>query len=169
MGMKEENEKVTKDVEAGQICLHNKLLTMEENHAKEVSAMKLEHSNQMDAITIQVQKLQHQTEDERNKETSIDHKPPYLLQQAPSYYEVLCSIEKWLIEGDLDKMEINNQIDAHMVNPVVIEDQVITHDTCETDPSFLAEQVQNEERHVMHILHTSSESFEAECSRSSVI
>lgn len=49
--------------------------------------MKVEHSNQMDAITIQVQKFQHQSEDKRNKETSTDHKPLYLLQQAPSYYE----------------------------------------------------------------------------------
>ena len=56
-----------------------------------------------------------------------------------------------------------------MVNPPVIKDQAITHDTCETDPSFLTEQMKNEERHVMHILHTSSESFEAECSTSSVI
>lgn len=149
----------------------NKLLNMEENHAKEVSAMKVEHSSQMDAITMQVQKFQHQSEDERNKETSTDQKPPYLLQQAPSYYEeVICSIEKWLIEGDPDKIKIDkNQVDAHMVNPPVIEDQVITHNTCETDLSFLTEQMQNEERRVMHILHTSSESFEAECSTSSVI
>ena len=62
----------------------------------------------MDAITIQVQKLQHQSEDERNKETSTNHKPPCLLQQVPSYYEkVICSIEKWLIEGDPDKTEID--------------------------------------------------------------
>ena len=66
---------------------------------------------------------------------SSDHNPPYLLQRAPSYYEeVICSIEKWLIEGDPDKMEINKN------------------------------QIENEERHVTHILHTSSESFEAECS-----
>jgi len=144
---------------------------MEENHAKEVNAMKVEHYNQMDAIIIQVQKPQHQSEDERNEETSIDHKPPYLLQQAPSYYEeVICSIEKWLIEGDSDKIEIDkNRVDTHMVNPPVIEDQVITHDTYETDPSFLTEQMKNEGRHVTHILHTSFESFEIECSTSSVI
>jgi len=97
MGMKAKNDKIIKDMEASQICLHNRLMTMEENHTKEVSAMKVEHSNQMDDITmekIQVQKFQHQSEDERNKKMSIDHKPPYLLQQAPSYYEVICSIEK---------------------------------------------------------------------------
>ncbi|CAA3004857.1 Hypothetical predicted protein, partial [Olea europaea subsp. europaea] len=56
-----------------------------------------------------------------------------------------------------------------MVNPPVIEDQVITHGTCEIGPSSLTGQMQDEERHVMHILHTSSESFEAESSTSSVI
>ena len=91
------------------------------------------------------------------------------MQQAPSYYEVLCSIEKWIIEGDLDKRKINNKVDAHTVNSPVIEDQVITHGTCEIDPSSLAGQMQNEEKHVTHILHTSSESFEAESSTSSVI
>ena len=71
---------------------------------------------------------------------SIDQKPPYLLQQAPSYYEeVIGSIEKWLIKGDPDKTENDK------------------------------DQMQNEERHVTHILHTSSKSFEAECSTSSVI
>jgi len=56
-----------------------------------------------------------------------------------------------------------------MVNPPVIEDQVITHGTCEIDPSSLVGQMQNEEIHVTHILHTSSESFEAESSTLSVI
>ena len=45
MTIKADNDKVIKDMEAGQICLYNKLLTMEENHAKEVSAMKVEHLN----------------------------------------------------------------------------------------------------------------------------
>jgi len=37
---------------------------------------------------------------------SIDQKPPYLLQQAPSHYdEVIGSIEKWLIEGYPYKIE----------------------------------------------------------------
>lgn len=54
-------------------------------------------------------------------------------------------------------MEINkNQVDACMFDPLIIKDQVITHDTCDTDPSFLTEQMQNEERCVMHILHTST-------------
>lgn len=57
MTIKADNDKVIKDMEVGQICLQNKLLTMEEKHVKEVSAMKVEHSNQMDAITIQVQKI----------------------------------------------------------------------------------------------------------------
>ena len=111
--MKAKNEKVIKDMEAGQICLQNKLLTMDENHAKEVIAMKVEHSSRMDAITIQLQKFQHRSKDERNKETSLDQKPPYLLQEAPSYYEeVICSTEKWLIEGDLDKIENDKRSDA---------------------------------------------------------
>jgi len=168
MTIKEKDDKVIKDMEANKICLQNKLLTMEEDHAREISAMKVEHSSQMDAIKIQFQKFQQQLEDERNQGTSIDQEPPYLLQQTSSYYEVLCSTEKWIIEGDLDKREINNHIDAHTVNPPAIEDQVITHGTCEIDPSSLAGQMQNEERRVTHILHTSSESFEAESSTSSV-
>jgi len=62
------------------------------------------------------------------------------LQQAPSYYEeVIGSIKRWLIKGDLDKIKNNK------------------------------DQMQDEERHVTHILHTSPESFEAECSTSLVI
>lgn len=154
MTIKEKNDKVIKD--------------MEEDHAREIGAMKVEHSSQIYAIKIQVQKFQQWSEDERNQGTYIDQRP-HLLQQAPSYYEFLCSIEKWINEGDLDKREINNQVDAHMVNPPIIEDQVITHGTCEIDPSSLTGHMQNEERHVTHILHTSCESFEAENSTSSVI
>ena len=121
MTIKEKDDKVIKDMEANQICLQKKLLTMEEDHARKISAIKVEYSSQIDAIKIQVQKFQQWSEDKRNQGTSIDQEPPYLLQQAPSYYEILCSIEKWIIEGD-------------MVNPPVIEDQVITHGTCETDP-----------------------------------
>lgn len=134
MTIKVDNDKVIKDMEASQICLQIKLLTMEENHGKEVNAMKIEHSNQMDAITIenitlqiklqimekiQVQKFQHRSEDERNKEMATDHKPPCMLHQDPPYYEeVICSIEKWLIEGDPNKMEIDkNRVDAYMVDP----------------------------------------------------
>jgi len=63
-----------------------------------------------------------------------------LSQQAPSHYEeVISSIERWLIEGDLDK--IKNDKD----------------------------QMQDKERHVTHILHTSSKSFETESSTSLVI
>ena len=54
MTMKEKDDKVIKDLEASQICLQNKLLSMEEDHAKEVSVIKVEYSNQMDAVTIQV-------------------------------------------------------------------------------------------------------------------
>lgn len=168
MTIKTDNDKVIKNMEAGQICLQNKLLTMEENHAKEVSAMKVEHSNQMDAITIekiilqnklqvmekiQIQGFQHGLEDERNRETSTDHKLLCLLQQAPSYYEeVICSIEKWLIEGDLDKREIDkNQVDAYVVDPPVITDQV--HENKEAQvtevlniPNFPCERFLDQER-----------------------
>ena len=58
MTIKEKDDKIIKDMEANQICLQEKLLTMEEDHAREISAMKVEHSSQMDAITIQVQKFQ---------------------------------------------------------------------------------------------------------------
>ena len=67
MGIKAKNDKAIKDMEASQICLQNNLLSMEENHAREVSAMKVEHSSQMDAITIQIQKFQHQSEDEKTR------------------------------------------------------------------------------------------------------
>ena len=61
-------------------------------------------------------------------------------QQAPSYYEeVIGSIERWLIEGDPDKLKNDK------------------------------DQMRDEERHVTHILHTSSKSFETESSISSVI
>ena len=61
-------------------------------------------------------------------------------QQAPSYYEeVIGSIERWLIEGDPDKLKNDK------------------------------DQMQDEEKHVTHILHPSSESFETESSMSSVI
>ena len=53
MGMKAKNDKVIKDMEASQICLQNNLLSMEEDHAREINAMKVEHSNQMDAITME--------------------------------------------------------------------------------------------------------------------
>ena len=62
------------------------------------------------------------------------------MQQAPSYYEeVIGSIERWLIEGDPDK--IKNDKD----------------------------QMQDEEKYVTHLLHTLSKSFETESSISSVI
>lgn len=51
--MEEKQVKLIKDMEASQICLQNKLLTMEESHAKEKNAMKVEHSNQIDAIRIE--------------------------------------------------------------------------------------------------------------------
>ena len=82
-------------------------------------------------------------------ELSTNHRPPSLLKQAPSYYEeTISSIEKWLIEGDLDKRKTKgNQVNT----------------------SPLTEQMQNEERHVTHILFTSFESSQAECSTSSTI
>ena len=59
------------------------------------------------------------------------------MQQVPSYYEeVIDSIERWLIEGDPDRLKNDK------------------------------DQMQDKER---HITHTSSDSFETESSRSSVI
>ena len=51
---------------------------MEEDHATEISAMKVEQSSQMNAIIIQVQKFQQRPKDARNQGTSIDQKPPYI-------------------------------------------------------------------------------------------
>ena len=82
MTIKEKDDKVIKDMEANQICLQKKLLTMEEDHTREISAIKVEHSSQ------------------------INQEPSHLSQQAPSYYEeVIGSIERWLIEGDPDKLK----------------------------------------------------------------
>jgi len=126
MDIKEKNDKVIKN--------------MEEHHARQISAIKVEHSSQMDAIKIQVQKFQQWSDDKRNQGTSTDQEPSHLLQQVPSYYEeVIDSIERWLIEGDPDKLKNDK------------------------------DQMQDKERHVTHILHTSSDSFETESSRSSVI
>jgi len=97
MTIKEKDNKVIKDMEANQICLQKRVLTMEKDHAREISAMKVEHSSQINAITIQVHKFQQQIKDERNQKTSIDQEPSHLLQQAPSYYdEVIGSIERWV-------------------------------------------------------------------------
>ncbi|MCY6488208.1 hypothetical protein, partial [Actinobacillus pleuropneumoniae] len=60
---------------------------MEEDHARQISTIKVEHSSQMDAIKIQVQKFQQWSEDKRNQGTSTDQEPSHLLQQDPSYYE----------------------------------------------------------------------------------
>ena len=38
---------VIKNMEASNVCLQDKLFTMEESHAKEINALKVEHSNQM--------------------------------------------------------------------------------------------------------------------------
>ena len=92
MNIKEKNNKVIKD--------------MEEHHARQISAIKVEHFSQMDAIKIQVQKFQQWSEDKRNQGTSTDQGPSHLLQQVPSYYEeVIGSIERWLIEGDPDRLK----------------------------------------------------------------
>ena len=130
MTIKEKDNKVIKDMEANRICLQK----------REISAMKVERSSQINVITKQVHKFQQRIKDERNQETSTDQEPSHLLQQAPSYYEeVIGSIERWLIEGDPDKIKNDKN------------------------------QMQDEERHVTHILHTSSNSFEIEGSTSSVI
>ena len=123
MDIKEKNVKVIKD--------------MQEHHARQINAIKVEHSSQMDAIKIQVQKFQQWSKDERNQGTSTDQEPSHLPQQASSYYEeVISSIERWLIEGDPDRLKNDK------------------------------DQMWAKER---HITHTSSDSFETESSRSSVI
>lgn len=65
-------------------------------------------------------------------------------------------INKDLAEDDMNREEIE-------------KDQVITHKTCAIDPSFITKQMQNEERHVTNILHTSPKSSQTECSTSSAI
>jgi len=50
--IKEKENKVIKDMDANQRCLQKRLLTMEEDHAREISAMKVEHSSQINAITV---------------------------------------------------------------------------------------------------------------------
>ena len=73
---------------------------MQEHHAIQISAIRDECSSQMDAIRIQVQKIQQWSDDKRNQE------PSHLPQQVPSYYEeVIGSIERWLIEGDPDRLK----------------------------------------------------------------
>ena len=84
----------------------------------------------MDAIRIQVQKIQQWSDDKRNQE------PSHLPQQVPSYYE---EVIRWIIEGDPDKLKNDKN------------------------------QMQDTKGLSMHILHTSSDSFETESSRSSVI
>ena len=126
MNIKEKNDKVIKD--------------MEDDHARQINAIKVEHSSQMDAIKIQVQRFQQLAEDKRNQQTSTDQESSHLLQQDSSYYwEVVDSIERWLIEGDPDRLKNDK------------------------------DQIHDKERHSTHILHTSSDSFETESSRSSVI
>ena len=126
MTIKEKNDKVIKD--------------MEEDHVRQINAIQVEHSSQMDAIKIQVQKFQQWSEDDRNQGTSTDQEPSHLSQQILSYYEeVIGSIERWLIEGDPDRLENDK------------------------------DQIQDKERYITHILHTSSDSFETESSTSSVI
>jgi len=60
-------------------------------------------------------------------------------------------------------------VEDDMIREEIEKDQVITHNTCETDPSLPTEHMQNEERHVTNILNTSSKSSQEECSTSSMI
>lgn len=88
---------------------------------------------------LQVQKFQLRLNDkwEKNKETN--HKPPNPLKQSSSHYEeVIYSIQKWLIDGDLDSKETK-------------ENQVYTY---EIDPSPMLEHKQNGQRHVKEVLDT---------------
>lgn len=112
MDIKEENVKVIKD--------------MQEHHARQINTIKVEHSSQVDAIKRQVQKFQQQSEDEKNQGTSTGQKPSHLLQQVPSYYEeVISSIERWLIEGDLDRLK--NDKDR-----MQDKERHITHTSCDS-------------------------------------
>ena len=183
MAMKTDNDKMIQNMEANQINLQNRINTIEASHAQEINVMKnklkmmeVNHSNQMSlehnllmieesyAREITIDNVKHSTNIQNKlekmershmqnfqpkSELSTDHRPPSLLKQAPSYYEkTISSIEKWLIEGDPDK----RKPEGYQLN---------------TSP--LTEQMQNEERHVTHILFTSSESSQEEGSTSSTI
>lgn len=55
---------------------------------------------------LQVRKFQFRTDDEWEKNIETNYRPPNPLKQSSSYYEeVIYSIKKWLIEGDLDSKE----------------------------------------------------------------
>lgn len=138
--MKVNNDKMIKDMETGQMSLQHRLLTIEKSYEKEISTIKVKHSNQMTVIHNKLEKMErsHIQNIQSRSELSTDHRPLSLLKQAPPYYEeTISSIEKWLIEDDLDK----RKTEGNQVN---------------TSP--LTEQMHNEERHVTHIFFTSSES-----------
>ena len=116
MAMKAGNDKIIKDMETSQMSLHHRLLTVENSHAKEISTIKVKHSNQMTVIQNKLEngEISHIQNVQPSSELSIDHRPPSLLKQAPSYYEeTISSIEKWLIEGDPDKRRTEgNQVNT---------------------------------------------------------
>ena len=74
---------------------------------------------------LQIKKFQHKLNDgwEKNKETN--RKPPDPLKQSSSHYEeVIYSIEKWLIDGDLDSKEIEgNQVYNYDIDPSPMSEQ----------------------------------------------
>jgi len=191
MGMKAKNDKIIKDMEVCQISLQNRLLAIEEKQVPRVintdgihiienilKIMEVNHSNKMSIIQNQIKAMQanHVTLQERFVKTELNQAKLIVrharemgslhkrLEERKSQVSSCCEYpekEANSINQDLTKND--------MIEEEIKKGQVITHDTCATDPSSLTEQMQNEGRHVMHILHTSSKSFEAECSTSSVI
>lgn len=97
--------------------------TMETNHAKEIIVMKANQMNFQNRLEemerLQVQNFQLRTDYgwEKNKETN--HKPPDPLNKSSSHYEeFIYSIEKWLIDGDLDSKETEgNQVYSYEIDP----------------------------------------------------
>ena len=143
MAMKAGNDKIIKNMETGPMSLQHRLLTVEKSHAKEISTIKVKHSNQITVIQNKLEKMErsHIQNVQPRSELSTNHRPPSFLKKTPSYYEeTISSIEKWLIEGDPDK----RKTEGNQVN---------------TSP--FTKQIHNEERHVTHILFTSSEISQA--------
>lgn len=136
---------------------------IEENHAREINAMKDEHSNQMDSMRIeqitlqsklqmmeksQVQELQLRPKDPegKHKELSTNHKPPSPIKQFLSHHvEVSCPLRNRLTKGARARKEIEkNQC---------IE---INHSTCGVYVSPLTKYIQNKIGHASDTSNISS-------------
>ena len=74
---------------------------------------------------LQVQKFQLMLNDEWEEIKETNHKPPNPLKQSSSHYEeVIYSIEKWLIDGDLDNKETEgNQVYTYEIDPSPMSEQ----------------------------------------------